>query len=201
MSNFKKATPTVVKVFHLHRKPVRDRFQSTDIWLRLLILLFTQPQFPSKEFTWMRTARLSWTFRCLVCCVWLHSKCFPIPGSYIQLLYYVINTVIKLNMLCCRYVWWKKLITINGRMLCEELQQRWLIIYLVEYFLVFCSGSHPRPLQPQRKIKQFQQELGNKWFSIAEGTHSFWITEKAWQRDGSIPCTDLPLCGYIFSPR
>lgn len=84
MSDFTKAVsiPTIVKVFHLQAKPLRDQFQSTEIWLRLLILQFIQPKLSSKGyFTWMRTARLSWTFRCLI---WLYLTSFQVfPHSWL----------------------------------------------------------------------------------------------------------------------
>lgn len=50
MSGFKKAvcTSTIVKVFHLHTKPIEDQFQPTEIWLWVLFLEFTQTKLPSK---------------------------------------------------------------------------------------------------------------------------------------------------------
>lgn len=52
-----------------------------------------------------------------------------------------------------------------------------------------------------KENKEISAGVRQQIICIAEGTHSPFTAEKAWQRDMIIPSTDLPLCVYVFSPR
>lgn len=150
MSDFTEfvSTPTVVEAFYWHtykkKNTVKDQFQPTKIWLRVLVLQFTQTQLPSKgNFTWMSSARLSWTFRYLI---WVHLTWFQMfPHSWILHTTFILchkychqinHSMLYIGQLekDCHYTCHNVVWRVEAKKTQQEIR---LIIYLLEFFSFF----------------------------------------------------------------